>query len=201
MPFTSIDDVQRALAEHKYVAERGLATALYLSLKLPKPLFLEGEAGVGKTEVAKVLAAILGSDLIRLQCYEGLDVSTAVYEWNYARQMMRIRIAEFGMRNAGSQDLSALHTQHSAFSEADLFGSDFLVKRPLALAASCRGYHEQPDARDTRRAEAALPVPLDTLPRLRKGSGGVASPSARGSARAGGTGGEPRAAASAHGLV
>src|SRR6478672_13588989 len=91
-----IEDVQAALREHGYIAERGLATALYLALKLPKPLFLEGEAGVGKTEVAKTLARILGTDLIRLQCYEGLDVSTAVYEWNYARQMMRIRLAELG---------------------------------------------------------------------------------------------------------
>ena len=83
MNFNSIDALQTALGEHGYVAERGLATSLYLSLKLPKPMFLEGEAGVGKTEIAKVLASILGTDLIRLQCYEGLDVSTAVYEWNY----------------------------------------------------------------------------------------------------------------------
>src|SRR6187399_1761577 len=95
MTFSSIEELQQALEEHGYVAERGLATALYLGLKLPKPLFLEGEAGVGKTEVAKTLARILGTELIRLQCYEGLDVSTAVYEWNYARQMMRIRLAEF----------------------------------------------------------------------------------------------------------
>src|SRR6478736_9264052 len=92
--FTTINDLQQALAERNYVAERGLATALFLSLKLPKPLFLEGEAGVGKTEVAKTLASILGTDLIRLQCYEGLDISTAVYEWSYARQMMHIRLME-----------------------------------------------------------------------------------------------------------
>src|SRR6478736_3213618 len=92
--FTSIDELQAALSQNGYVAERGLATSLFLSLKLPKPLFLEGEAGVGKTEVAKTLASILGTELIRLQCYEGLDVSTAVYEWNYARQMMRIRLME-----------------------------------------------------------------------------------------------------------
>src|SRR6476659_9866561 len=90
----SIEALQTALAGQGYVAERGLATALYLSLKLPKPMFLEGEAGVGKTEVAKVLSRVLGTDLIRLQCYEGLDVSTAVYEWNYARQIMRIRLME-----------------------------------------------------------------------------------------------------------
>jgi MoxR-like ATPase len=139
MNFSSIDDLQRALEAHKYIAERGLATALYLSLKLPKPLFLEGEAGVGKTEVAKVLASILGSDLIRLQCYEGLDVSTAVYEWNYARQMMRIRIAEVGMRSEESQEHSALGTPHSALSEADLFGPDFLIKRPLLQAVTYPG--------------------------------------------------------------
>jgi MoxR-like ATPase len=125
--FNTIDDLQKALAEHGYVAERGLATSLYLSLKLPKPLFLEGEAGVGKTEVAKTLAAILGTSLIRLQCYEGLDVSTAVYEWNYARQMMRIRFLESTQREGGS------------FEEAHLFGSDFLIKRPLLQAVTYEG--------------------------------------------------------------
>ncbi len=90
--FNAINDLQQALAERGYIAERGLAMSLFLSLKLPKPLFLEGEAGVGKTEVAKTLSSILGTELIRLQCYEGLDVSTAVYEWSYARQMMRIRL-------------------------------------------------------------------------------------------------------------
>src|SRR6478736_5465633 len=115
--FTTINDLQQALAERNYVAERGLATALFLSLKLPKPLFLEGEAGVGKTEVAKTLAALLGTELIRLQCYEGLDVSTAVYEWNYARQMMRIRLLEAEART-------------TEFEEAHLFGPEFLIKRP-----------------------------------------------------------------------
>ncbi|HYP40357.1 MAG TPA: MoxR family ATPase [Chloroflexia bacterium] len=124
--FNTIDDLQKALAEHGYVAERGLATSLYLSLKLPKPLFLEGEAGVGKTEVAKTLAAILGTSLIRLQCYEGLDVSTAVYEWNYARQMMRIRFLE--AQGAGG-----------SFEEAQLFGPDFLIKRPLLQAVTYEG--------------------------------------------------------------
>src|SRR5438552_669529 len=113
-----IDDLQASLREQGYIAERGLATALFLSLKLPKPLFLEGEAGVGKTEVAKTLAAVLGTDLIRLQCYEGLDVSTAVYEWNYARQMMRIRVLE-----------AQGHTLE--FEEEELFGPEFLIKRPL----------------------------------------------------------------------
>src|SRR5216110_966830 len=103
MTFTAIDDLQASLGQHGYIAERGLATALFLSLKLPKPLFLEGEAGVGKTEVAKVLASILGTQLIRLQCYEGLDVSTAVYEWNYARQMMRIRLLESKVQSPKSK--------------------------------------------------------------------------------------------------
>src|SRR5437016_13738551 len=107
--FNSIDDLQNALKQHGYVAERGLATALYLSLKLPKPLFLEGEAGVGKTEVAKTLAAILDTDLIRLQCYEGLDVSTAVYEWNYARQMMHIRLMEFKVPGASNPEPGTLN--------------------------------------------------------------------------------------------
>ncbi len=91
---TSIDNLQMLLSERNYVAERGLATAIYLSLKLHRPLFLEGEAGVGKTEIAKVLADALGAELIRLQCYEGLDVNHAVYEWNYTRQMMHIRLME-----------------------------------------------------------------------------------------------------------
>jgi MoxR-like ATPase len=124
--FGSIDELQKSLGDHGYVAERSLATALYLSLKLPKPLFLEGEAGVGKTEVAKTLASILSTELIRLQCYEGLDVSTAVYEWSYARQMMRIRLME-----------AQGHT--AEFEEAELFGPEFLVKRPLLQAVTYPG--------------------------------------------------------------
>src|SRR5205809_8029658 len=123
MTFTSIPDLQAALEQQHYIAERGLATALFLSLKLPKPLFLEGEAGVGKTEVAKTLAAILGTELIRLQCYEGLDVSTAVYEWNYARQMMHIRLLEA----AGDR---------GALAGANLFGPEYLIKRPLLQAVT-----------------------------------------------------------------
>ena len=91
---TSVDDTQALLARGNYVADRALATALYLALKLGRPLFLEGEAGVGKTEIGKVLAETLHRRLVRLQCYEGLDVSSAVYEWNYARQMLEIRMAE-----------------------------------------------------------------------------------------------------------
>src|SRR5262245_27688647 len=137
MTFESIVELQRALEEHGYVAERGLATALYLGLKLPKPLFLEGEAGVGKTEVAKTLASILGTELIRLQCYEGLDVSTAVYEWNYARQMMRIRLAEID--RADNNQAFPSRTAHFALNEADLFGPEFLIKRPLLQAVTYQG--------------------------------------------------------------
>jgi MoxR-like ATPase len=123
MPVTplppSIDDTQALLAASGYVADRSLATVLFLALRLGRPLFLEGEAGVGKTEIAKVLAAALGRKLIRLQCYEGLDVASAVYEWNYAGQMMAIRLAEAG----GSVDRAGL--------EADLFSPRYLVRRPL----------------------------------------------------------------------
>ena len=107
------------MREKHYIAERGLATSLYLALKLSRPLFLEGEAGVGKTEVAKVLAALLDTDLIRLQCYEGLDVHHAVYEWNYTRQMMHIRLLEARGEKAN---------------EAELFGPEFLLRRPLLQA-------------------------------------------------------------------
>ena len=119
MNFTSIDSLQSAMRERKYIAERGLATSLYLALKLKRPLFLEGEAGVGKTEVAKVLALLLDTDLIRLQCYEGLDVHHAVYEWNYTRQMMHIRLLE---------------AQGERANEAELFSPEFLLRRPLLQA-------------------------------------------------------------------
>ena len=118
----SIEDVQRLLRNGNYVSDRALATTLFLSLQMGRPLFLEGEAGVGKTEIAKVLAAGLGRRLIRLQCYEGLDVSSAVYEWNYARQMIEIRLAEA----AGSVDRQNL--------AADVFAPGFLIERPLLQA-------------------------------------------------------------------
>lgn len=118
----SIDQVQTALRQHIYITERSLATAIYLALKLGKPLFLEGEAGVGKTEVAKVLAAMLQRPLIRLQCYEGLDVNTAVYEWNYTRQMLEIRLLEA----AGQVD--------EQIALKKIFGPEFLLKRPLLQA-------------------------------------------------------------------
>ncbi|HYE49102.1 MAG TPA: MoxR family ATPase [Azospirillaceae bacterium] len=118
----SVDATVALLESGGYVADRGLATALFLALKLGRPLLLEGEAGVGKTEIAKVLAATLGRRLVRLQCYEGLDVASAVYEWNYPRQMMEIRLAEA----AGGVDARAL--------ERDLFRPEFLIRRPLLQA-------------------------------------------------------------------
>jgi MoxR-like ATPase len=118
----SIDETQALLAQGEYVADRSLATSLFLSLAMQRPLFLEGEAGVGKTEIAKVIAQALGRDLIRLQCYEGLDIAQAAYEWNYSRQMIEIRLAEA----AGEKDKSKLGAQ--------IYSEKFLVKRPLALA-------------------------------------------------------------------
>ena len=118
----SIEEVQSALAEQKYVCGRPLATVLFLSLRLGRPLFLEGEAGTGKTEIAKSIAAALGRRLIRLQCYEGLDAASAVYEWNFAEQMIAIRAAEA----AGGADRVALKTE--------LFTEEFLIERPLLQA-------------------------------------------------------------------
>jgi MoxR-like ATPase len=118
----SVDALQDALAREQYIAERALAVSIYLSLRLKRPLFLEGEAGVGKTEVAKVLAAALNTSLIRLQCYEGLDVSQAVYEWNYPRQLLEIRMIET------ATDLDRAAVTRELFTEA------FLVKRPLLRA-------------------------------------------------------------------
>lgn len=120
--FTSIDDVQDKLSEQGYVCSRALATVVFLSLKLGRPLFLEGEAGVGKTEIAKAMAAVLGRKLIRLQCYEGLDASSAVYEWNFGAQMVAIRTAEA----SGGADKDALQTE--------LFSDQYLIKRPLLEA-------------------------------------------------------------------
>jgi MoxR-like ATPase len=119
--FTTIEDVQRAMFAQNYIADRSLATAVFLALNRRKPLLLEGEPGVGKTEVAKVLSAILDTRLIRLQCYEGIDVSTAVYEWNYTRQMLHIRLMEAGGTNR-QEELK------------EIFGPDFLMQRPLLQA-------------------------------------------------------------------
>jgi len=118
----NIDEAQALLKAGSYVADRSLATAVFLALKLGRPLFLEGEAGVGKTEIAKVLAETLGRNLVRLQCYEGLDVASAVYEWNYARQMIEIRLAE------------AAHEESKERLAADIFSERFLIKRPLLQA-------------------------------------------------------------------
>jgi MoxR-like ATPase len=115
--FETIDELEGALREASYLPDRGLATALFLGLRLEKPLLLEGEAGVGKTEAAKAIASALGARLIRLQCYEGLDVAHAVYEWNYSRQLLHIRAAQEG-----------------TVSEAELFGPEFLIRRPLLEA-------------------------------------------------------------------
>ena len=119
---TGIDETLSLLNNSAYIADRSLATTLYLSLKMGKPLFLEGEAGVGKTEIAKVLSSALGRNLVRLQCYEGLDIGSAVYEWNYSRQMIEIRLAEA----SGAID-------EKAFSK-DIFAKDFLIERPLLTA-------------------------------------------------------------------
>ena len=118
----SIDQVQNLLRDQQYVADRGLAVAIYLALTLQRPLFLEGEAGVGKTEIARSLARGLGTELIRLQCYEGLDVNQAVYEWNHARQMLEIRLLEA----SGEIDRTS--------ATEDLFSEKFLIKRPLLQA-------------------------------------------------------------------
>ena len=117
-----VDATLELLKEGNYLANRSLATALYLSISLNRPLFMEGEAGVGKTEIAKVLSTMLGRKLLRLQCYEGLDVTTAVYEWNYSRQMIEIRMAE------------AIENRDRDTLESDIFSDTFLIKRPLLQA-------------------------------------------------------------------
>ncbi len=119
---TSIDQVQTLLREQQYVTDRGLAVAIYLALTLQRPLFLEGEAGVGKTEIARALSRGLNTELIRLQCYEGLDINHAVYEWNHPRQMLELRLLE----SSGEVDRPA--------AAADLFSERFLIKRPLLQA-------------------------------------------------------------------
>lgn len=124
---TDVDATEALLRDGRYVADRSLATALHLALAMGRPLFLEGEAGVGKTEIAKVLSQTLDRPLIRLQCYEGLDVSSAVYEWNYPRQMVEIRLAEA----AGDRGREQL--------ESDLFSERFLIKRPILTALEASG--------------------------------------------------------------
>ena len=119
LPFHSVEELQEGLRGQHYLADRGLSTAIYLAVSLDKPLLLEGEAGVGKTEVAKVLASLLDRELIRLQCYEGIDAAQALYEWNYSRQLIAVR--------AMQQDMAETHVE-------DLFGPEFLVERPLLAA-------------------------------------------------------------------
>tara|TARA_B100000674_G_scaffold226852_1_gene186470 strand:+ start:1484 stop:2401 length:918 start_codon:yes stop_codon:yes gene_type:complete len=124
---SSIEEVSSLLARFGYVADRALSTTLFLSLKMGKPLFLEGEAGVGKTEIAKVLSSALDRRLVRLQCYEGLDLNSAVYEWNYSRQMIEIRLAEV----SGELDKKSL--------SSDVFAEQFLIERPLLQALKADG--------------------------------------------------------------
>jgi len=116
-PPTTIEEVERRLRDRKYIGDRGLATSIFLALKLEKPLFIEGEAGVGKTEAAKVMADVLGARLIRLQCYEGIDLAHAVYEWNYPRQLLHIRLMSEG--------------DDRRVAEREIFSSEFLLRRPL----------------------------------------------------------------------
>src|SRR5213595_2963014 len=123
----SIEATLELLAGADYLADRSLATSVFLALKMGRPLFLEGEAGVGKTEIGKVLAIALGRELVRLQCYEGLDTASAVYEWNYPRQMIEIRLAEA----QGSVDRDALAT--------DIFAERFLIRRPILQALEPQG--------------------------------------------------------------
>lgn len=129
MMFENVDATQQALMAQNYIAERGLATSIYLAFKLGKPIFLEGEAGVGKTEIAKVLTQLLDTDLIRLQCYEGLDANAAIYEWNYAHQLLHLRMLE---ATGSSRDEM----------QGELFTRQFLQARPLlqAVEASANGH-------------------------------------------------------------
>ena len=123
----TVDDIRSSLDDYHYIANHGLATSIYLALKMEKPIFLEGEPGVGKTEVGKVLSQILHTDLIRLQCYEGLDVHNAIYEWNYSRQILHIRM----MEAEGQKDKEKISNE--------IFGSEFLIKRPLYQAIDFHG--------------------------------------------------------------
>jgi MoxR-like ATPase len=123
----TVDDIRSNLDDHHYIANRSLATSIFLSLKMEKPIFLEGEPGVGKTEIGKVLAQVLDTNLIRLQCYEGLDVHNAIYEWNYSRQILQIRM----MEAEGQKDKEKI--------SKEIFGSEFLIKRPLYQAIDYDG--------------------------------------------------------------
>ena len=232
----SIDETQALLAQGEYVADRSLATSLFLSLAMKRPLFLEGEAGVGKTEIAKVVAQALGRELIRLQCYEGLDIAQAAYEWNYPRQMIEIRMAEA----EGVKSREGL--------EQDIFSERFLIRRPLLRALQPLGeppvllideldrtdepfeayllevlsdwqitipeigtvqgrraaggdHHLQPHARNPRRGEAALLLPLGGLSRREARARDPAAQGAESGRRAFARGGGLRAAAAQGGSV
>ena len=125
--FETVDDVQNQLNKKQYIADKSLSTSLFLSLKMKRPIFLEGEPGVGKTEIAKVLAKIVETELIRLQCYEGLDVHNAIYEWNYSMQILHIKMMEL----EGKSDKNII--------KDEIFGSKFLIKRPLYKAIDFKG--------------------------------------------------------------
>ena len=203
----SIDETLELLTGADYVADRSLATVLFLALRMKRPLFLEGEAGVGKTEIAKVLAQALGRRLIRLQCYEGLDVSSAVYEWNYAAQMIEIRMEEAaggvdrtrhgterlfrkipdpppgargadrrGGRGARLPDRRTRPHRRGlrgvpAGNPLRLPGDGARTRHDQGRGAADRHHHHQPHARDPRRAEAPLPLPLGRLSRRRARAG------------------------------
>ena len=152
--FPDVDAVVEALRAEDYIAERDLATAIYLSLSMGKPIFLEGEPGVGKTEVAKALARCLGSELIRLQCYEGLDVSTAVYEWNYRRQLLHLRGVEAAGGGGGAGSIGGAGGSDARAAVDDVFSADFLLERPLLRAV-----------RQSRRGQAPPVLLIDELDR------------------------------------
>ena len=149
MGFATIDELEAGLHESGYLPDRGLATSLFLSLTLEKPLLLEGEAGVGKTEAGKALATALGARLIRLQCYEGLDIAHAVYEWNYLRQLLRIRAAQEG-----------------TVTEDELFGREFLIRRPLLEAIESEEPVVLADRRDRPRRRRVRGLPARGALRL-----------------------------------
>src|SRR5258707_10605934 len=127
----TVDDVRAALAQHDYLADEGLATAIFLALRLHRPLLLEGEAGVGKTEVAKVLSAWTGGELIRLQCYEGIDITQAVYEWDYSRQLLHLRAVEIVEGTAAPGDIEKIWNE--------LYSERFFVEGALLRAVGHRG--------------------------------------------------------------